>query len=200
MDDISYTVDNLFNIISNSKIVHSYVSHFSYNLYEHSLKNIKLEEILDKERLVKDINNSLSIIFENKDFNERIKSIVENIIEIVINNNLEFISDESKSYFTQQITSAGLNTVERNIIPMLHSINLQKITLEEVEKMHPKEIHLLFKSFAGDFFIKLYIYGFFGFVFGVNVYLSIILSLLDIIYTKKTEEKAKNSSLRIFKK
>ena len=200
MDDISYTVDNLFNIISNSKIVHSYVSHFSYNLYEHSLKNIKLEEILDKERLVKDINNSLSIIFENKDFNERNKSIVENIIEIVINNNLEFISDESKSYFTQQITSAGLNTVERNIIPMLQSINLQKITLEEVEKMHPKEIHLLFKSFAGDFFIKLYIYGFFGFVFGVNVYLSIILSLLDIIYTKKTEEKAKNSSLRIFKK
>ena len=200
VDDISYTVDNLFNIISNSKIVHSYVSHFSYNLYEHSLKNIKLEEILDKERLVKDINNSLSIIFENKDFNERNKSIVENIIEIVNNNNLEFISDESKSYFTQQITSAGLNTVERNIIPMLQSINLQKITLEEVEKMHPKEIHLLFKSFAGDFFIKLYIYGFFGFVFGVNVYLSIILSLLDIIYTKKTEEKAKNSSLRIFKK
>ena len=40
--------------------------------------------------------------------------------------------------------------------------------------MHPREIHELFKSFAGDFFVKLYIYGGFGFIFGVNVYLSII--------------------------
>ena len=65
--------------------------------------------------------------------------------------------------------------------------------------MHPKEIHDLFKSFAGDFFIKLYIYGGFGLIFGVNVYLSIILFIIDIAYTKKLESKVKESQFKLFK-
>ena len=65
--------------------------------------------------------------------------------------------------------------------------------------MHPKEIHDLFKSFAGDFFIRLYIYGGFGLIFGVNVYLSIVLFIIDMIYTKKVDSKLKESPVKLFK-
>lgn len=39
-----------------------------------------------------------------------------------------------------------LDTTEKNIIPILRSLDLKDITLEEVDEMHPKEIHELFKS------------------------------------------------------
>lgn len=92
-----------------------------------------------------------------------------------------------------------LDTTEKNIIPILRSLDLKDITLEEVDEMHPKEIHELFKSFAGDFFIKLYIYGGFGLIFGVNVYLSIILFIIDIIYTKQIDLKVEQSQGKLFR-
>ena len=98
--------------------------------------------------------------------------------------NLTLLSEELKLYIAESTINAGLNTIDKNIIPILKSLDLQSITLNEVEKMHPREIHELFKSFAGDFFIKLYIYGGFGFVFGINIYLSIFLFIIDLVYSK----------------
>ena len=54
--------------------------------------------------------------------------------------------------------------------------------------MDPKEIHMLFDSFAGDFFKKLYLYGSFGAVFGINVYLSIILVIGDAVSEKNIKK------------
>ena len=48
---------------------------------------------------------------------------------------------------------------------------------------------MLFKSFAGDFFVKLYLYGSMGAVFGINIYLSIILGIADLFYSKKIDQK-----------
>ncbi|MDY6152355.1 MAG: hypothetical protein SPI06_02985, partial [Terrisporobacter sp.] len=87
----------------------------------------------------------------------------------------------------------------KNIIPILKSLDLQSITLDEVDRMHPSEIHELFKSFAGDFFVKLYIYGGFGLIFGVNVYLSILLFIIDLIYSKQVNSKAKESKYKLFR-
>ena len=82
---------------------------------------------------------------------------------------------------------------------MLRSLDLKSITLKEVDEMHPKEIHDLFKSFAGEFLMKLYIYGGFGLIFGVNVYLSIILFIIDSICSKEINSKAEEAKGKLFR-
>ena len=198
-DDISYTVVNLLEKISNSEVVNYHVLQIFRSIYSESIINNKLSSIMNKEILDKDVYNSLNLALDNKDFNDKNKLIIESIMNKLLDEKLSFISEEFKLYIANNIIDAGFNTIEENIVPMLKSLDLQSITLEEVDKMHPKEIHDLFKSFAGDFFIKLYIYGFFGLIFGVNVYLSIILFMLDIIYTKRIESRIEESQYKIFK-
>ena len=47
--------------------------------------------------------------------------------------------------------------------------------------------------------MKLYIYGGFGLIFGVNVYLSILLFIIDLIYSKQLNSKAKESKYKLFR-
>ena len=64
---------------------------------------------------------------------------------------------------------------------MLKSIEFDKIAKEEIEKMEPKKIHEMFNSFGEKYFRKLMLYGFFGFVFGINMYVGFALTGLKVI-------------------
>ena len=198
-DDLSYTVKNLLEKISGSEVLNKYILKVCRNTYKESVENIKLNSIMNTDILKKNIYTTLNSLLESKDFNDNNKLIINTITDKVLDSELYFISSEFKLYITEQSIYALFNTVQKNIIPILKSLNLQDITLEEVDKMHPKEIHDLFKSFAGDFFIKLYIYGFFGLIFGINVYLSIILFVIDVFYTKKIESKVEKSKYKLFR-
>ena len=198
-EDISYLVDNLLNIINNSDVIKHHALELCKTIYAISVNNIDLNSILNRNTLEEDMRKQLNLLLENKDFNDHNKIIVDDILEKLLDNKIEFISEEFKSYISEECIIAILNTIEKNIIPILRSLDLQSITLEEVDEMHPKEIHDLFKSFAGDFFIRLYIYGGFGLIFGVNVYLSIVLFIIDMIYTKKIDSKLKETPAKLFK-
>ena len=198
-DDVAYVVDNLLERINSSEVVNYHVLQICKSTYISSIRNSKLNFMINEDTLERDMYNSLNLILENKDFNHKNRVIVESIIDIFLDDKLNFITEEFKLYTINNIIDAGFNTIEKNIIPMLRSLDLQSITLEEVDKMHPKEIHVLFKSFAGDFFIKLYIYGGFGLIFGINVYLSMVLFIIDIIYTKKTDSRMEESKYKLFK-
>ena len=143
------------------------------------VENIELNSIFNKDILAKDIEQILTHLVDNKDFNEKNKVIVDEIMDKLFDNEFKLLSEEFKSYIAESTINAGLDTLEKNIIPILKSLDLQSITLDEVDRMHPSEIHELIKSFAGDFFVKLYIYGGFGLIFGVNVYLSILLFIIE---------------------
>ena len=198
-DDVTYIVDNLLEIINSSEVLNYHVLQICRSAYISSIRDTKLNSMLNKDILDIDMYNTLSLVFENKDFNDKNRVVVDSIIDRFLYDKLSFISEEFKLYMSDNIIDAGFNTIEKNIIPMLRSLDIQNITLEEVDKMHPKEIHELFKSFAGDFFIKLYIYGAFGLIFGVNVYLSIVLFIIDLIYTKKIDSKVEESQYKLFK-
>ena len=198
-EDISYLVKNSLNIISNSKVLKDYASKLSENIYNNSIENKELGLIINNEVANNDLYETLNILYENKDFNDKNKVIVEFILDKFIDNKFEFISDETSTYLSEKLINSGLNTIETNIIPMLRSLDLKSITLKEVDEMHPKEIHDLFKSFAGDFFMKLYIYGGFGLIFGVNVYLSIILFIIDSICSKEINSKAEEAKGKLFR-
>lgn len=198
-DDVTYIVDNLLEIINSSEVLNYHVLQICRSAYISSIRDTKLNSMLNKDILDTDMYNTLSLVFENRDFNDKNRAVVDFIIDTFLYDKLSFISEEFKLYMSDNIIDAGFNTIEKNIIPMLRSLDLQNITLEEVDKMHPKEIHELFKSFAGDFFIKLYIYGSFGLIFGVNVYLSIVLFIIDLIYTKKIDSKVEESQYKLFR-
>ena len=196
-EDVAYLVDNIIKTIKDSKVIKQHISKLCKFTYNNSINNKELSFVLDKNILEKDMEKVLSTLLENKDVNEKNKIIINHIIENFLNN--DFISEDLKSYISEEFIEAMLNAIKPNIIPMLRSLDLQSITLEEVDEMHPKEIHELFKSFAGDFFVKLYIYGGFGAIFGVNVYLSIILFIIDGLYTKQIESKVEESKTKIFR-
>jgi len=198
-DDVTYVVDNISDKINSSEVANYHILQICRSIYISSIRNSKLNSLIDKEILESDINDNLNLILEDKDFNHKNRVVVESIIDLLLDDKLNFITEEFKLYVTNNIIDAGFSTIEKNIIPMLRSLDLQSITLEEVDKMHPKEIHELFKSFAGDFFIKLYIYGGFGLIFGINVYLSIVLFIIDIIYTKKIDSKVEESQYKLFR-
>lgn len=198
-DDIIYIVKSVLERVDSSKVINYHILQICRSFYILSIANSKLNSIVDQNTLETDMYKILNLVLENEDFSNKNRVILESVLDILIDNKLSFISEESKLYVTDNIIDAGFNTIEKNIIPMLRSLDIQGVTLEEVDKMHPKEIHDLFKSFAGDFFIKLYVYGAFGLIFGVNVYLSIVLFLIDIIYTKKVDSKVEESQYKLFR-
>lgn len=198
-DDIIYIVKSVLERVDSSKVINYHILQICRSFYILSIANSKLNSIVDQNTLETDMYNILNLVLENEDFSNKNRVILESVLDILIDNKLSFISEESKLYVTDNIIDAGFNTIEKNIIPMLRSLDIQGVTLEEVDKMHPKEIHDLFKYFAGDFFIKLYVYGAFGLIFGVNVYLSIVLFLIDIIYTKKVDSKVEESQYKLFR-
>ena len=198
-EDINYLVDNLFKMIDSSETIHRKIIDICNRAYDLSIKNTKLADVLDRDILEDDLNKSLNIIMENKDFNERNKVVAEDILDLFTKEDIQIISPSLEVFVVNKLLDGMLDSTQRFIIPLLKSLDLQNITLKEVEHMHPKEIHMLFKSFAGDFFIKLYIYGSFGCIFGVNVYLSIILLLIDMVYSKKIDKNIVNSTSNLFK-
>lgn len=198
-DDVTYVVDNILEKINSSEVVNYHVLQICRSTYISSIRSSKLSSVIDKDILDSDIHDNLNLITEDKDLNHKNRVVVESIIDLLLDDKLNFITEEFKLYITNNIIDSGFSTIEKNIIPILRSLDLQSITLEEVDKMHPKEIHELFKSFAGDFFIKLYIYGGFGLIFGINVYLSIVLFIIDIIYTKKIDSRVVESQYKLFR-
>jgi uncharacterized membrane protein YheB (UPF0754 family) len=62
---------------------------------------------------------------------------------------------------------SGVDSFKANSEALLKSLELKKLTAEEVRKMDPAEIEEVFDSFAGRYFAHLKQYGWFGGIFGL---------------------------------
>lgn len=125
----------------------------------------------------KDVERINNII----DFNRKNQEVITNIIESMVNNKFDFISTDTKKYLTEKVVDAALISVIEHTTDILKKSELKKVTSEQIEIMDSREIEDLFDSFAGDFFKKLYMYGSFGAVFGINLYLSIIIGFVECV-------------------
>ena len=191
--DIQYSVRNILNLISSSKETEKYLTTFLEKFYDNTFSELQIEQIIDGDILSKDIEKIIKSIFDNEVFNENNIKLIEKIIQNAIDNNLDFITEDTKDYLANKTIETGLYSISDYIVPILQEIDLKNITNKQIELLNPKEIDILFNSFAGDFFNKLRIYGVFGFVFGINVGLSIILWALDLRYSKISSKKDLNT-------
>jgi len=93
-----------------------------------------------------------------------IKTIAEKFLE----NLPENVSAETKEFLTKHVIEGIVEALENNLSPLINSIDLKKIVIDEITGMNPEEIEKLFYSFAGEYFTKLINYGFgFGIAFGL---------------------------------
>jgi len=187
--DIDYSLNNIFNLISSSRATKKCLSIFLEEIYDDKLSNMEIKEVVDENILIKDLEKINASIFEKGMFNENNIKLIEKVIQNAIFNNFNFIEEDTKDYLTEKTIQAGLDSISEYVVPILQEINLKNITNEQIEFLNPKEIDILFKSFAGDFFKKLEIYGVWGFVFGINAGLSLILWALDYRYSKISSKK-----------
>ncbi|WP_455543864.1 DUF445 family protein [Intestinibacter sp.] len=156
--------------------------------YENNIVGMKLSDVLDEEILVSEIEVYLDRLFKDLDFNENNQYIVDKMVFNCIESEFRFIDEATKDYIVKSVVEALLTTGIGFTVDAIKALKLKEITTEQVQIMDPREIHMLFKAFAGDFFIKLYLYGSMGAVFGINIYLSIVLGIVDWFYSKKVDK------------
>jgi uncharacterized membrane protein YheB (UPF0754 family) len=191
--EIENCVSNILNVVTNSEETKKHLAVFLEGFYDNTLPELKIKQIIDKNILNEDIDKVIKYIFANIEFNEKNVVLVERIVQNAIDDNFDFISKDTKDYLTSKTIQTGLNSLNHNIVLILQEINLKNISNKQIDLLNPKEIDILFNSFAGDFFDKLRLYGIFGFVFGINAGLSFILWIADWKYSKADSKKGLNT-------
>lgn len=157
------------------------------SIYDSKIVGMKVNDILEQDLLDSGVEEALDKLFKDLDFNENNQYIVDNIVNNCVESEFKFIDEVTKEYIVKNVIDALLTTGIGFTVDAMEALKLKEITTEQVEIMDPRAIHELFKAFAGDFFVKLYLYGSMGAVFGINLYLSIVLGVADYFYSKKID-------------
>ena len=187
-ENISVIVKSMLEQINSNSRSRDLLLESIKKAYNNNIIGMKLNDILDQDILISEIEIYLEKLFKDIDFNENNQYIVDKIIFNCIESEFKFIDDSTKEYVVRRTVDALLTTGIGFTVDAMKALKLKEITTEQVEIMDPREIHMLFNAFAGDFFIKLYLYGSMGAVFGLNMYLSIVLWIADWFYSKKVDE------------
>ena len=187
-ENISVIVKSILEQINSNSRSRDLLLESIERAYNNNIIGMKLNDILNQDVLISEIEIYLEKLFKDIDFNENNQYIVDKIIFNCIESEFKFIDDSTKEYIVRRTVDALLTTGIGFTVDAMKALKLKEITTEQVEIMDPREIHMLFNAFAGDFFIKLYLYGSMGAVFGLNMYLSIVLWIADWFYSKKVDE------------
>ncbi len=182
--DILYTTDLIVNKVLNSNSFNIHVEKISNKLYD-NIESHKISYFISNES----IKNMIDFIFENESFNLNNIEILNKNIKNILDNINEIVDDKTKDYLLFIIGNSLISSLINNMQNLIYSLHLKEITKTQIDKMDPCEIHELFKAFAGEFFNKLYLYGSLGFVFGINIYLSILLTIAYFINDYRINKK-----------
>jgi len=179
-EDVKTIMENLLNILNKDNFSKDSLEKFIYNYKDYS-KDKKTSEFIDKE----DFKISTESFIKNKVINNKkedsIKKLYGSLLNDAVNSNFSFIHEETKTYALNLFVESSLKSIRRNLDKILKAVKFDKIAQEEIEAMEPKKIHEMFNSFMGKYFTRLKIYGVWGFVFGINVYIGLTLTILKFI-------------------
>lgn len=144
------------------------------------LKNQKLEDLINWNTLEKDLEKTLNWVLQQKTIQDFTQKELRIILTQVFEEISTKIDSETKSFFAETLTEAVFLSLDKNIIPLIQSINFKKIVETEISAMPPKELENLFYGFAGKYFKYLIGYGFgFGIFFGLAIDL-LLLAFLQL--------------------
>ena len=184
-DDIVMCIKEILNIVVNNEQFVITLEKIANEFYEEVVKKVSLNDFIDKEYSIECMKAYIETALKNKSFNDTNREIIDVICEEIINDGVNFIKEDTKDDVICRVIEAVLNVTFNNTSELLKAANLKQVTMEQIAIMNPKEIHIMFNGFAGDFFKKLYLYGSFGAIFGVNLWLSIAWGIIEEINNKR---------------
>ena len=185
-EDIVRCTKGILNIVVNNEQFAITLEKIANEFYEEVVRKASLNDFIDKEYSIECMKAYIETAFSNKSFNDTNREIINVIYEEIINDGVNFINENTKDDVICRVIEAVLNVIFNNTSELLKAVNLKQITMEQIAIMEPKEIHIMFNGFAGDFFEKLYLYGSFGAIFGINLWLSIAWGIIEEINNKRT--------------
>ena len=183
MTDIEMIIDNLFKILNEDDFLNKFIEK-ALNFYIEYTDEIYISEFINKDEFFIASEKFIGRILINDSTEGFIKKLFTSIINKAVNNKLNFIDENTKSYLTDLFIESSMQSIKGNLNSILKSVEFDKIAQEEIETMDARKIHELFNSFCGKYFKKLMLYGLGGFVFGINMYIGLSLTALKIINEK----------------
>ena len=187
-EDIENLVNNLFDHLNKNnsmkKIIDDLLSFFIK-----SNVDTTIEQIINKEEFIDSLKTYISNLTESDESEKIINTIFIKTIDTAVSDNLDFINEDSKNYLFNIFIESTINSLRRNLDEILKSVEFDKIAKEEIEKMEPERIHEMFNSFCEKYFRRLMLYGFGGFVFGINVYIGMSLTALKVVSQLASKER-----------
>ena len=158
------------------------------NTYSEDLQKQKLGNIISPYLLAIDLEKSLEKIIENIETQNYMQELIEEIIKDLAKNRISFIAPETKEDILDIIVFSGLDSLKKNLPDILSTVDFKRITEEEINKMEGREIHNLFKSFAGKYFTRLKLWGVIGAGFGIHGGISLMATLTYLMKRGRPNE------------
>ena len=173
---IRNTTSILFKNYDTEKIIESFIE-----AYREYYNNIYLNYYIDREAFESSTEMFVQDLLRNDEIEKTVKQVLYSVISEAADSNFSFIDHNSKEYVVNIFVDSSIEGLRRNLDDILRSVEFDKIAAEEIEKMEPEKIHQMFNSFGEKYFRKLMLYGFGGFVFGINMYVGFTLTGLKIL-------------------
>jgi len=143
--------------------------------------NLTAGSLIGMEEFILASENYLISLLEDMEFESAVKTRLEAAISEASSANFNFIDTGTKTYIINIFADACINSLKRNLDKILKAVEFDEIAREEIEKMEPRKIHEMFNSFGEKYFRRLMLYGFGGFIFGINMYTGFALTAAKIV-------------------
>lgn len=183
-EDINIITNNLIDILNNDDFLNKSFKKFLNSYREFIIGKDNLSFFIDKEELIKSIRIFIKNLISSNEARLALKNIYSSILDEAMDINFNFISEDTKAYIVDVFIESCIKSIRRNLDTILKAIEFDRIAREEIDAMEPRKIHEMFNSFGGKYFRKLMLYGFGGFIFGINTYVGLTLAGLKIISKK----------------
>ncbi len=179
-EDVKKILDNATEILNEDDILEKIISSTLYD-YRNYVSNIKLESIVDKDEFINSTHNYVKKLIASNETELAAKKVITSVLEEAASDNFSFVDEKTKDYILNFFVDSCILSLKRNLDEILKAVEFDKIAQEEIEKMEPEKIHEMFNSFGEKYFKKLMLYGFGGFVFGINMYAGFALTCVKVL-------------------
>lgn len=179
-EDISGVISSLFTAIEKDENLQKLTAE-AFKETASCLGNLSISDVADREEFIKSGSTFIEKIAGSREFEELARKIMLSSFDEAAENNFSFIDEKTKQYILNIFVDSCILSLKKNLDDILKAVQFDQIAREEIENMEPKKIHEMFNSFGEKYFSRLMIYGFGGFVFGINMYIGFGLTALKAI-------------------
>lgn len=178
-NDIYYALNFLYNKVYTNEYVKKELDTVFNNIYEDKVESTAVKDICNENMICGTVEKLVINLLSNDEILNETRKSINKAVHEAIDEKFGFINSNLRKEIANKIIDGVIDCTITNSKELIEAVNLKEVTYEQIKVMDSKEIHDLFNSFAGTFFKKLYAYGAFGAVFGINLYIPILWAIKE---------------------